>query len=148
METKKDYSYGVIPVMRIGGQWQVFILHQISYRSPDDVYWTFPKGHPEGNETPEETARREMSEESGLTLCKLDVDHVFEQRYTFVHQDTQIEKYVGYFLGYVSSASFTVQPEEVKEGCWCTFQEAKQKLTHNIAQKLVDEVAEYLSIQQ
>ncbi len=144
METKKDYSYGVIPVMKMDGQWKVFILHQISYRSPDDVYWTFPKGHPEGDETPEETALREMSEESGLTLCKLDTSRIFEQRYTFVHEHTQIEKYVGYFLGYASSATFAVQPDEVKEGCWCTFEEAKEKLTHGIAKKLLDEIAVYL----
>ncbi len=144
METIKDYSYGVVPVLKHKGQWLVFILHQISYRSSDDVYWTFPKGHPEGDEIPEETALREMREEAGLTLCKLDTSRVFEQRYTFMHEGTKIEKYVGYYVGFASHQSFVIQPEEVKEGQWCTFEEAKEKLTHTIAKKLLDEIALYL----
>jgi 8-oxo-dGTP pyrophosphatase MutT (NUDIX family) len=145
METIQDYSYGVVPVLKHNGQWLVFILNQISYRSSDDVYWTFPKGHPEGDETPEETALREMREEAGITLCKLDTSKMFEQRYIFIHEGTKVEKYVGYYVGFANQQSFKIQPEEVKEGKWCTFKEAKEKLTHAIAKNLLDEVFEYLN---
>jgi len=144
METKKDYSYGVIPVIKIDGSWQIFILNQISYRSKDDIYWTFPKGHPEGDETPKEAALRELEEESGIVLDYLEEDKTFKQGYTFLHKNIKIKKEVCYYLGYAKNKNFVIQPEEIKEGRWCSFDEAREILTHHIAKILLDEVCEHL----
>ncbi len=144
METVKDYSFGVIPVIQEAGEWKVFVLHQISYRHNADRYWTFPKGHPENNETPEETARRELTEESNIMLERLDTSRTFDQAYTFVHNDTNIEKTVSYFVGYARTTEFAVQPDEVLEGRWCTFAQARQQLSHEIAKNILDEVQVYV----
>jgi len=146
METIKDYSYGVIPVSKNDGKWQVFILNQISYRGSNNVYWTFPKGHPEEGESPDETALRELYEEAGLTPTNLDTSCTFDQEYTFLHEGKKINKKVSYFLGYIGETDkqFTLQPEEVKDGKWCTFEEAKKCLSHDIAKRMLDEVERYL----
>jgi 8-oxo-dGTP pyrophosphatase MutT (NUDIX family) len=146
MTIKKDYSYGVIPVIKEDGYWKVFILNQISYRSKTDIYWTFPKGHPESGETKEQTALRELQEEAGIVLEHIDTTCTFDQIYTFSHQGQKIEKCVSYYLGYAKNKEFTIQPEEVKEGKWCSFSEAKEQLSHGIAKKLLDEVQNHLTI--
>ena len=141
MQTIKDYSYGVIPVQKVGEQWKVFVLHQIS---SGDTYWTFPKGHPEEGETHEETALRELQEEAGLVPQQLDTTRTFDQKYYFVHDDTQIEKYVSYFVGYVTGTSFVLQEDEVAQAQWCTFTQARALLTHDLAKQLLDDVHAYL----
>ena len=57
METKKDYSYGVV-LFTNHTEPQVLLVEQIGMRG--DVFWTLPKGHPEAAEEPQETALREF----------------------------------------------------------------------------------------
>ena len=54
MGTKTDSSYGVVPLFKKDGEWQVLLVHQISYRGDD--FWIFPKGHAEEKETGERAA--------------------------------------------------------------------------------------------
>lgn len=143
METKKDYSFGVIPLYKNGDTFEVFILNQISLRN--DIYWTFPKGHSDAGETPVETAHRELVEEAGIKLARLDEAHTFTQSYSFTHNNVLVEKVVVYYLGFAENKTFTIQPDEVVEGKWCTFSEARVLLTHELAKQLLDEVALYLS---
>jgi predicted NUDIX family NTP pyrophosphohydrolase len=53
-----------------GGAWEVLIVHPsgaYNRRAP----WSIPKGLPEPGESPEETARRETSEETGVVAGAL-----------------------------------------------------------------------------
>ena len=58
----KDSSFGIIPLRRFDDTWQAFIVQQTN------TYWSFPKGHAERSETPQETAERELFEETGLVV--------------------------------------------------------------------------------
>lgn len=143
MDTKQDHSYGVVPLHKNeAGEWEVFILHQLSRRQ--DTYWTFPKGHPEEGETPAATALRELKEEAGLTAT-LDDSVTFSQSYVFEHENTLIEKSVTYYIGYVEQTDFTLQPEEVTEARWCTFTEAMSTLTHENAKRTLREVIHHVT---
>ena len=58
----KSHAVGVLPVDRQGRVWLVG-----QYRYPLGRYsWEIPKGGGHGEESPEETARRELREETGL----------------------------------------------------------------------------------
>ena len=35
----QDYSFGIIPLRKVEGRWQSFIVQQTN------SYWSFPKGH-------------------------------------------------------------------------------------------------------
>jgi len=65
---KKDYSYGIIPVYHkiaeVGDYY--FLLVKNCNNS-----WSFPKGHAEAGETEEETAQRELFEETGVGAVRL-----------------------------------------------------------------------------
>ncbi len=138
METVRDSSYGVIPVCKFGDVWKVFLIHQ--YGSAGDVYWTFPKGHAEGNESPEEAAVRELKEETGIDLSTLITTKVYPQTYSFMSLNTMIEKYVGYYLGVVVDSQFSIQENEVQEAAWFTFSEGRALLTFDHARVLLTEV--------
>ena len=85
METIKDYSYGVIPLLKEGNQWKVFLINQIPRRG--SLFWTFPKGHPEDDETHKETALRELVEETGIIPDTVIEEKIFKQAYTFVYKN-------------------------------------------------------------
>ena len=145
METKTDISYGVVPVIKNAeGIWQVLIVHQISYRGDD--FWIFPKGHAEGDETPTETALRELEEETGIYNVTLEPSASFSIFYSFKHEDVQIDKTVEYYLGYCADTTTLItQPQEIKELSWCDFDTAMNLLTHQNSKDVLAQVKVFLS---
>jgi 8-oxo-dGTP pyrophosphatase MutT (NUDIX family) len=144
METVADSSYGVIPVCKFANTWKVFLIHQ--YGSAGDVYWTFPKGHAEGSESPEEAAIRELKEETGIDQVRLQTGKVYPQTYSFMSKNTMVEKYVGYYLGIVENDRFSIQEQEVQEAGWFTFEEGRTLLTFDHARALLTEVEADLQV--
>ena len=140
MQTVDDISYGVVPIRKEGLEWKVFLIHQFGLQG--DVYWTFPKGHPEGNETCEETALRELFEETGITDVVLLKEKIYEQEYTFPFEHTRINKKVLYYIGVVSTKEFSIQTEEVQEAGWFTFDEAIEKLSYERLKEMCREIKE------
>lgn len=72
----------------------------------------FPKGHVEGAETEQETALREIREETGLSVRLLDGFRE-EDRYRFLCDGESIRKQVVYFLAEYSGQTPTPQEEEL-----------------------------------
>jgi 8-oxo-dGTP pyrophosphatase MutT (NUDIX family) len=65
----KNRAVGVLPVDRDGAIWLVG-----QYRYPLDAYsWEIPEGGSPVTESPEETARRELREETGLVAGRLEL---------------------------------------------------------------------------
>ena len=65
----KNRAVGVLPVEDDGSLWLVG-----QYRYPLQAYsWEIPEGGCPERETPEETARRELQEEAGLTALNLEL---------------------------------------------------------------------------
>lgn len=138
METKKDSSYGIIPVRKEGSAWKVFLIHQ--YGSGGDVYWTFPKGHAEAGETKQQAALRELSEETGMLLQQMMTQKEYIQSYSFMYEDILIEKQVVYYIGVVSDPAYSIQEDEVKEAGWFSFSEAEERLSFEHARTMLKEV--------
>lgn len=144
MKTKTDISYGVIPVRRNkGGEWEVFVIHQFSGRV-GNAYWTFPKGHVEGDENPKETATREVLEETGLRVESFLSDQLFTSEYTFVVRDTTIEKTAAYFVATVSTNEAVLQVEEVQAARWVSLPDAEELLDFPASRTLLQEAGVFL----
>ncbi len=139
METKKDISYGVVSLYKDSEGWCVLLVHQISYRGDD--FWIFPKGHAEAGESPKEAALRELEEETGITQITVKDTPPIIVAYSFIHEGIRIEKTVEYFVGLChNQATFISQPHEIKELCWCSFEEAANRLTHQNSRDVLDKV--------
>lgn len=139
MRTRRDYSYGVIPLYKTERGWQVLVINQ--YGSRGDAYWGFPKGHRERNEKGIDAARRELKEETGLT-ARLDERATFEQRYIFTFKGTVVRKKVTYYLGYVREKKLKLQERELAGARWCSFSSARELLTHDVTREMFDGVVE------
>lgn len=142
MEIKKVASFGIIPVRKLGDSIEVLVIHM--YGSAGGTHWSFPKGRPEGGETPLESALRECSEEVGLTPAAVFTDDPISEHYTFIHEGIQIEKTVTYFVGMVEIGEIAIQVSEIKEAVWLPPSLVSDRLTYPAAQAVFAEAIQLL----
>lgn len=95
---KKDFSYGIIPLMQQGDTWYTIMIKLAS----GDHRW-LPKWHGEAGETPLESAMRELYEETWLILSAEQVDSTNEytEHYTCYSKrhNHDVDKTVIYYTG-------------------------------------------------
>ena len=104
--------------------------------------WTLPKGTPEAGETTEQTAVREVGEETGLTVRILaPFDSI---AYTFVQRGTRIHKTVHYYLMAPTGGDLADHDHEFDEVRWIALAEAPEILTFETERALVARAADHL----
>jgi 8-oxo-dGTP pyrophosphatase MutT (NUDIX family) len=110
-------------------------------RRDRDVYtWTLPKGTPNPGETREQTAVREVSEETGLQVRITDVLDSIE--YWFIQRGTRIHKTVHYFLMEPVGGDLADHDREFDDVRWVRFDQAPEFLTFETERALVARAAE------
>jgi 8-oxo-dGTP pyrophosphatase MutT (NUDIX family) len=98
--------------------------------------WTLPKGTPVPGESLEQTALREVSEETGLKVRLVaPLDAI---RYTFVQRKTRIHKTVHYFLMSPTGGDLDQHDREFEEVRWVAFSEATSLLSFETERSLVE----------
>jgi len=111
-------------------------------RDRDTVTWTLPKGTPDPGETTEQTAIREVAEETGLQVRI--VEPLPSIEYTFVQDGTRIHKTVHYFLMEPTGGDLADHDHEFERVRWVTFDDAPGLLTFQTERALVASAAERL----
>ena len=104
-------------------------------REKDGQTWTLPKGTPIPGETLEETALREVREETGLTVRI--VSPLDAIRYTFIQRGTRIHKTVHYFMMEATGGGLEDHDHEFEEVRWIAFEEAPELLSFETERTLV-----------
>ncbi len=110
MDPKIEKAFGIIPLNT--STKEVFMIQHAK-----GEYWGFPKGHKNPGERPEDTAERELLEETGFELVKILSLREVEESYQFYRDNLLIEKHVCYFFGEITG-NFRPQPKEVLHGKW------------------------------
>ena len=126
-------SAGGIVIRFIGGLPELVVGRRS--RSRDGVTWTLPKGTPNPRETTEETALREVREETGLDVRIVRPFDGIE--YFFVQGRTRIHKTVHYFLMVPTGGDLERHDHEFDEVRWVGFGEAAGLLTFETERALV-----------
>jgi|GEM_PF-390874 len=144
MQHKKDFSYGVIPVKKFGDQWKVFLIHQYS-RIGQNTYWILPKGHPIEDESPKETAERELREETGMKAEPLLDGPQFELKYKFKFENEMIDKMVVFYLGVIEQKNYQLEETEVVEAGWYSLEEAGERLDYKNAKDMFVLVKDFIT---
>jgi len=139
MAAEQEESFGIIPLKYEEDHWSLFIILHAQGN-----HWGFPKGHPEEGEKPLESAVRELEEETGLKVQKLLSEDPFVEHYTFHRKGNKVEKTASYFPAIVSGA-LILQPEEIRDGKWLTFEEADKQLTFPEARSICKKLPAILS---
>jgi 8-oxo-dGTP pyrophosphatase MutT (NUDIX family) len=104
-------------------------------RGRDGVTWTLPKGTPSRGETTEETALREVREETGLQVRITAPLPSIE--YTFIQDGTRIRKTVHYFLMEPTGGDLARHDHEFEAVRWVPFSEAGALLSFQTERDLV-----------
>ncbi len=126
-------SAGGIVIRFVGGAPQLVVGRR--RRERDGVTWTLPKGTPHAGETTEQTATREVTEETGLTVA---IVRPFDSiAYTFVQGRTRIHKTVHYFLMAPTGGDLASHDHEFDEVRWIGFDDASTLLTFETERALV-----------
>lgn len=111
-------------------------------RERDGRTWTLPKGTPDEGETREQTALREVREETGLEVrITGPLDSI---DYTFVQSGRRIHKTVHYFLMEPTGGDLAAHDHEFEEVRWIRFDEAASVLTFETERALVAEAGRRL----
>jgi 8-oxo-dGTP pyrophosphatase MutT (NUDIX family) len=106
------------------------------------ISWSLPKGTPIEGETTEETALREVTEETGLAVVITGpLDSI---AYSFVREGVRISKTVHYFLMEPTGGDFSAHDHEFEEVRWIPFAEAAAVLTFDSERGLVELAASRL----
>ncbi len=87
-----------------------------------------PKGHPDGDETAEQTALREVAEETGVS-GEL-IEELGEIRYRYQRRGRPIDKVVRFFLIDYRSGDLRDHDHEIEEARWMPLAQAARELTH------------------
>jgi 8-oxo-dGTP pyrophosphatase MutT (NUDIX family) len=111
-------------------------------RERDGRTWTLPKGTPLRDETTEQTAVREVSEETGLEVRITGPLDFIE--YSFVKSGTRIHKTVHYFMMEPIGGDFARHDHEFDQVRWVDFDEAASLLTFETERALVAVAADLL----
>lgn len=99
--------------------YKFYVVHRARYND-----WSFPKGHPEPNETLADAALREVKEETGMT-CKI-VQPLPLYRYRL----SSGERVHVYFFEMKVVESGATTDDEVDQGLWQTHEEVRTLLSY------------------
>lgn len=102
--------------------------------------WGFPKGHVERGESNEDTARREVLEETGIHI-KIMPDFSSKSEYT-IHG--RVEKSVTIFLAKAEDVHTIIQKEEIEDYAWLGFNKAMERLKFVNDRNMLKNANEYL----
>ncbi len=121
-------------VIRYQGDSPQFVVGR-RRRERDGVTWTLPKGTPAAGETLEETALREVGEETGLEVrIVAPLDSI---QYWFVQKGVRIHKTVHYWIMEPTGGDLSRHDHEFDEVRWLDFQEAPNLLSFETERSLV-----------
>lgn len=129
---KKEKSCGAIV---IDNDKVLIIKHNLGH-------WDFPKGHVEYDESEEETAIREVKEETNI-----DISINNKYRYMTKYSPKEnVMKDVIYFLAKPLTKDIKVQEEEVEIAEFVTFQKALDLITYNNSKEIFIKLLDNLNI--
>jgi 8-oxo-dGTP pyrophosphatase MutT (NUDIX family) len=141
---RREFSAGGVLVRRLRGRWHVAAIRP---QGKPEGLWALPKGNVDAGETGEETALREVREETGAhgrSLGKLG-----DVRYWFNWEGERIFKVVSFFLVRYERGRLGDVPaafrHEVAEARWVPLEDAPRLLTYGGERDMARKAWERLS---
>ena len=126
---KHEKSCGAICYTREEGAPRVLVIcHRYG------GHWAFPKGHVEAGESEEETAMREVREETG---AQVRVRPGYREVTTY-SPAKGVTKDVVFFVAEITGGTLRAQPEEVRAVCLLPREEAQRRLTYAADKELLE----------
>lgn len=114
-----ERSCGAVVYRRINDEIRYLLI-----KNRRSTHWGFPKGHVEKGETFEQTAMREVLEETGIHIQILP-QFASKSEYTI---QGKVEKTVTIYLAKTADTQTTIQREEIEDYIWLNYDKAMETL--------------------
>ena len=139
---KFEKSCGVVIYRKIGKE-----IEFLSVSAINDGHWGFPKGHVEKDENEQQTAIREVKEETGLKVILIDgfresVDYLIKNEKI----QEEITKQVVFFLAKVEEKSIYIQIDEIKDYKWQSYHRTYKTLTYKTSKEVLEKAYEFIKL--
>jgi 8-oxo-dGTP pyrophosphatase MutT (NUDIX family) len=125
----REFSAGAVLVRRLRGRWWLAAIRPGGKR---EGTWALPKGNVGRGESPEETALREVTEETGLEGTSQ--GKLGDIRYVYTRGGNRIFKVVSFYLVRYRRGRIDHVPahfrHEVAEARWLPLEEAPRRLAY------------------
>jgi len=143
MKTRRHTSSGgVIYKAKEDGIQVVLISH---YNQKGKLIWCLPKGSVEKGESLQETAIREVREETGVFGRVLEKIGQIQYWFYSKEEETKIFKTVHFYLLEYLRGDEKDHDSEVDEARWVALQEAMGMLTHSSERTIMEKATRYLT---
>lgn len=129
-----EKSCGAVVYKKENNEYKFLVIKQ------EKGHYSFPKGHVEGNETEEQTAYREIEEETNVKV-KIDNNFRYKINYTMPNG---INKDVIFFLAEYIEGKETPQEGEVTDIFWLNKEETLNSLTYDDVKEVFTNAIKYL----
>lgn len=133
----KEKSCGTVVFRRAKEGIRYLLLHY------ESGHWDFPKGHQEKNEKDEQTALRELKEETGIDEIEFADGFRETINYYYKKESETIFKEVIFFLVQSATDEVTLSKEHIGY-VWMNYEHASKRLTFNSAKELLKKADEFL----
>ena len=136
LECLYEFSCGAVVFRDIKGEVRYLLI-----KNNRSAHWGFPKGHIEPGESPQETAYREVLEETGLHINIIDGFSCIS-KYKIREK---IDKMVTIFVGTTQDTSTVIQKEEIEDYIWLTYEKAMSLLKFENDKNILSSAYEFLN---
>jgi len=152
MAIAREFSAGALVLRHMQGKWWVAVIEPGRHGEPEDRkdVIALPKGNVDAGEKPEQTARREVLEETGIQ-ARL-ITKLISIRYVYARKwagGEKIFKVVTFFLmRYQSGRIGQIRDEmkhEVRRAYWLPLAEASEKLSYKGERDVAQKALEYVN---
>jgi len=137
-----ERSVGAV-VFRKTPQGIMYLLLQHPDRKGRSGHWAFPKGHIERGEKSEDTLRREVREETGISNLKTVPEFKRNIRYFVGPKGKKRLKFVALFLAYTQQKKVKISFEH-QGYAWLPYKEAYSLITYRDAKNVLRAANQFL----
>ena len=135
--TVRATSCGGIVLRQQDGTTEICLGRRQRSLGRNGTTWTLPKGTPSDGESTDQTALREVGEETGLEVRI--VAPVGPIDYFFTQDGRRVHKTVHYFLMEATGGSIDAHDHEFDEVRWMPLDEARRLMTFETERQIVEE---------
>lgn len=143
-----ERSAGAVVYCETTKRREYLLLHHAksmrSARPLSEGHWSFPKGHVEKGETTEETVRREVREETGITTLEFLSGFKHTIRYFIKIGEEKRMKFVAFFLCRTMQKKITISFEH-QGFAWLSYEDAIKQVTYPSDKQVLKAAEEFLA---